>query len=179
MFRALGRFGGSMLGVVTLAMGFSGCGWLGYDLHRVVDAGAGAGLDGSASDAGQDAAGRLDSSGGGSVDASGQAVSIAGMWAGVWHSDPNGVDSPISQITFVQNGSVITGNAGMPNSTCVDTATLMGDSNGARLLLSGAAPNFAVDLDLRLVNANVLRGSYSITTGACAGDFGTLTLTRE
>lgn len=117
--------------------------------------------------------------GAGSFVATEQAGTLTGTYSGTLHPDSNPVIAPTITINLTQTNLGLVGTATVTNSTCFSSLNFSsGNVIGGALTLSNSGPNIFI---LAVPNtSSAFSFTYSVgQDGACGGDTGTGTLTKN
>lgn len=116
--------------------------------------------------------------GGGGSSNSAPTVDATGSWSGAWLSK-TGQGGSLS-VSFTQTGSNLSGTINLGNSSCFSAGNISGTVSGNNITTAGVfSGSLRIDLDGTIVNSQA-SGSYDVVNGgACTGDSGTWTLTRQ
>lgn len=104
---------------------------------------------------------------------------LSGSWRGTWQSARGPSGSVTASLTHT--GSSLTGTASLTGSPCFTSGTVSGTVAGGSVTIGVAFPgshqvNFTGTADS---TGGSMNGQYAVTGGACSGDAGTWSMTKQ
>ena len=107
---------------------------------------------------------------------------LTGTWQGAWGSLADVAAYGLLSASLVQNGTTVTGTITLTNSLCVAGGDVSGTINGNTLtlnLLVGPPQPLAVFIGTIDATGKSVEGAYGVYLGACTGDYGIFTATKN
>lgn len=103
-------------------------------------------------------------------------ANVEGSWAGTWRSSRGQGSTLIA--SFAQSDTSITGTVRVNGSPCLSTGTLSGTASNRGVTFGAVSGSHGISFRGR-VSGNRMTGSYSVSSGFCAGDTGSFELERQ
>jgi hypothetical protein len=107
-------------------------------------------------------------------------INVTGTWAGEWRSD-QGTRGTLS-LSLVDNAGSVSGSISLPESLCLQQASLSGSVAGNTLSFTASSASDSMTFSASVESTEheqwgqlgtVHSGTYSVVGGACQGDTGT------
>ena len=103
-------------------------------------------------------------------------IEVAGEWVGTWES--SGGPSGSVEATFTQVDGELSGTVNIGGTPCLSTGTLSGSVSSTNVTFGAVSGSDDIEFT-GTVGATVMDGTYAVSSGECAGDSGTFTITRQ
>jgi pectate lyase len=103
-------------------------------------------------------------------------VNVTGDWSGTWTSS-RGSGSTLSA-TLLQSGTSVSGTAQVGGSPCLSTGDVSGTVSGSGATFGVVSGSHGITFTANRITASSMTGTYSVSSGWCAGDSGSFSLTR-
>jgi len=101
-------------------------------------------------------------------------VDITGTWSGSWASS-NGINNGNISAVLTQSGTSVIGTLSITGSPCISNGSVSGTVSGNNVSFGIISGSDTVEYNATYTSTS-MSGTYSVTTGACAGDTGTFSL---
>lgn len=104
------------------------------------------------------------------------ATDISGNWNGTWATSI-GTNSGIISTSITHSGTSFSGTINISGSPCISSGTFSGTASGGFFSASVVSGQNAITFE-GTYTATLISGTYSVPSGACAGDSGTFSLQK-
>ena len=102
---------------------------------------------------------------------------LTGYWGGTWDSS-NGINGGNLSATLTESGSSLSGTVSITGSPCILSGSVSGTVVGNTVTLGSVSGSDQISFSGTCTGTSI-GGTYNVTTGACAGDSGTFSLSKS